>query len=87
MTTSNLVLEEWEEVEMFSVEKRHDLQDMIICFLHLNKCYLERVCSFMYKGYELKRGRLGASHRQTCRNGRLFILGIDCFSFLTLKRF
>ena len=84
---SNLVLEEQEELEMFSVEKRNDLQDMIICFLHLNKCYLERVCSFMYKGYELKRGRLGASHRQTCRHGRLCILGIDCFSFLTLKRF
>ena len=47
MTMSNLVLEEQEELEMVSVEKRNDLQDMIICFLHLNKRYLERVCSFM----------------------------------------
>ena len=45
---------------MFSVEKRNYVRDMMICFLHLKNCYLERVCYFVYKVYELKRGRLGA---------------------------
>ena len=52
---------------MFSVEKRNYVRDMMICFLHLKNCYLERVCYFVYKVYELKRGRLGAFHRQICR--------------------
>lgn len=87
MTVPNLVWEGLEELEMFSVEKRNYAQDMIICFLHLKNCYLERVCSFVYKVYELKRGRLGAFHREICRHGKLFILETDRLSFLTLKMF
>lgn len=60
MTMSNLVLEEQEELEMFSVEKRNDLQDRIICFLHLNKCYFREGLFFRVQSVCVKERQIGS---------------------------